>query len=121
MNAVHITFPGGDQGCWEQRLLDLVQPRVEDLSAEAITYSGSVVANQPAEMRESPLPPPPQWGNDEPSYAGLVEEGTEAMLDRRYADAHLAFERALVMNPSGAEAPMLQGNVNRLRELMKTR
>lgn len=118
MSVAHIAFSDEDQRCWEEGLLDLVQPRAEELPSDASAFSSARVANEPMPSLEAPLPPPPQW-DDAASFAAFMEEGTEAMIEKRYSDAYAAFEVALGLNPDAQQANLIRGNLARLQELMQ--
>jgi|GEM_PF-2527686 len=103
--------------CWEQNLLELVGTRDEEMPAEAAEFSSIVVEEAgPSSNEVAPVPPPPSWALDEVTFEQLVDEGAEALLAKRYDAALEAYERAATLRP---DATIVQGNLARLRELVR--
>lgn len=71
-----------------------------------------------APVSHTDLPPPPTWGLKPPDYDELVEAGMDAMLRKRYSEAHAAYEAALRLRPDTPAANTIRGNLRRLRVLM---
>lgn len=51
-------------------------------------------------------------------YEQLLDEGMDAMLGKRFADAHAVYLQALRLRPQGPDVGMIQANVERLEKLM---
>lgn len=102
--------PGG----WEEELLELVQMRVDE------TWSEEPEApSPPAGGSVAPLPPPPSWGQEK-TYEDLVDDAMQSMLQKRYAEARDAYERALELQPDGPSTSIIRANLTRLRQLLES-
>lgn len=106
--------------CWEQNLLELVGRRGPSRKEEAVEFSKVVVEQNDTVSNEvaAPIPPPPTWRADDRDFDQLVEDGAEALLTKKFEVALEAYEAAARMRPDAPNIHMIQGNLERLRELV---
>lgn len=106
--AVEATYPSPTpqtlSGSCEQLLLDTL--RLED--EERRSDDADLAWDELSARRIATMPPV-----SEPTFTELYEQGIEALLDKRYADAFAAFDAAAALD----RTPSLEANLVRLRAM----
>ena len=113
---------------WEQMLLDLAKEHDENTreipvakhdSEDEMDFSDIFEEGDTEQAAAPPAPEPevpPVRSSDDARFERLLDDAHDALLEKNYDDALLAFEAAETLRPNDA---VVKGNVARLRELVR--